>query len=112
MFCLICLLISIRMMLDHIGGNISRHLCELCVCVPLVHFLCILRCAHSMPPRIGVNVLPNMPSNKHKDDVGSHWWQHLTSFVRVVCVCPACSFFVYLEVCPFDAPADWGECFA
>ena len=59
-----------------------------------------------------MNVLPNMPSNSHKDDVGSHWWQHLTSFVRVVCVCPACSFFVYLEVCPFDALADWGECFA
>jgi hypothetical protein len=59
-----------------------------------------------------VNVLPNMPSNKHKDDVRSRWWQHFTSFVQVVCVCHACSYFVDLEVCALDALADWGECFA
>jgi hypothetical protein len=34
------------------------------------------------------------------------------SFVRCVCVCPASSIFVELEVCPFDAFAYGGECFA
>ena len=59
-----------------------------CVCPAFSIFVELEVCPFDAPADWG-DFLRHMPSKRHKDDVGSHWCQHLTSFVQVVCVCPA-----------------------